>query len=168
MTPEAALTKLAFLLSQDELTTQQVKDYIVKDLRGELTVRKDKLRFSFQEQLFVDTVAKVLSQGEQLGINEELSQAMFPVLMCSAAMRGDLEAIERMLQSNVSIDIGDYDGRTALHIASAEGHIEVVRFLLTKNANPMSEDRWGRSPLDDAKRGGHLNVEKLLLDYSPL
>ena len=26
--------------------------------------------------------------------------------------------------------MGDYDGRTALHLASAEGHLRCVRFLL--------------------------------------
>jgi glutaminase len=26
--------------------------------------------------------------------------------------------------------MGDYDGRTALHLAAAEGHIRCVRFLL--------------------------------------
>ena len=28
------------------------------------------------------------------------------------------------------MNMGDYDGRTALHLASAEGHLRCVRFLL--------------------------------------
>ena len=30
----------------------------------------------------------------------------------------------------VDMSMGDYDGRTALHLSSAEGHIRCVRFLL--------------------------------------
>jgi ankyrin repeat protein len=30
----------------------------------------------------------------------------------------------------VDVNMGDYDGRTALHLAAAEGHIRCVRFLL--------------------------------------
>ncbi len=28
------------------------------------------------------------------------------------------------------MNLGDYDGRTALHLAAAEGHLRCVRFLL--------------------------------------
>ena len=38
---------------------------------------------------------------------------------------------------------GDYDRRTALHLAAAEGHLEVVRFLLVKcKVNPKPQDRY--------------------------
>ena len=33
-------------------------------------------------------------------------------------------------QQGVNMNLGDYDGRTALHLAAAEGHIRCVRFLL--------------------------------------
>jgi len=45
MTPEAALTKLAYLLSQDDLTTDLVKRLMGTDLRGELTSPASGLRF---------------------------------------------------------------------------------------------------------------------------
>ena len=32
----------------------------------------------------------------------------------------------------VNLNDGDYDGRTALHLAAAEGHLKVVRFLVEK------------------------------------
>lgn len=162
MTPEAALTKLAYLLSQSELTPQQVKYYITQSLRGELTANHDRDRFSFQEQEFADTVSKVLTQGEQHGISHEVSQALFPVLMCSAATRGDIEAVERMLRSNVSIDAGDYDGRTALHLAAAEGQQAMVAFLLDNGADVSVLDRWGATPLSDALRHRHDAVASLL------
>ena len=50
---------------------------------------------------------------------------------------------------------GDYDGRTALHLAVCEGHVEVVSFLLRSGCFPDIEvlDRWGNSPMDDAING---------------
>lgn len=37
---------------------------------------------------------------------------------------------ERYFLSGVDLNAVDYDGRSALHVASAEGHSEVIRFLL--------------------------------------
>ena len=162
MTPEAALTKLAYLLSQTELNTEQIKSYMLKNIRGELSSRTQKTRFSFHEQAFVDTVAKVLGQGEILGIRQDVASVMYPVLLCAAASRGDIEAVERMLTSHVSIDTGDYDGRTPLHLASAEGQIEMVQFLLLQGADATVVDRWGARPVEDAIRHGHHDIVKLL------
>jgi 60kDa lysophospholipase len=162
MTPEAALTKLAYLLSQEELSTEQIKSYIGKNIRGELTNKNERYRFSFQEREFVDTIAKVLSQGEQLGINKELSRVMYPVLLCSAGSRGDIEAVERMIGGNISIDMGDYDGRTALHLAAADGQLNMVQFLIDNGADVNVSDRWGATPLQDAIRHHQDDIVKIL------
>jgi len=55
--------------------------------------------------------------------------------------------------------MGDYDGRTPIHLACSEGHISIAEFLIDaglKNVNPV--DRWGNTPLDDARRGGFDNL----------
>lgn len=162
MTPEAALTKLAYLLSQEELSIDQIKSYIGKNIRGELTNKNERHRFSFQEREFVDTIAKVLSQGEQLGINKELSRVMYPVLLCSAGSRGDIEAVERMIGGDISIDMGDYDGRTALHLAAADGQVKMVQFLLDNGADVNVSDRWGATPLQDALRHHQDEIVRVL------
>jgi glutaminase len=68
---------------------------------------------------------------------------------------GDLKGIKSLMMENeIDLDIGDYDGRTALHLACSEGQDKVVEYLLKNgvtNINPT--DRWGNTPLDDAIRG---------------
>ena len=68
---------------------------------------------------------------------------------------GDLASVKRLcLNPNLNIETGDYDGRTALHLAASEGHRDILEYIIqqgVKNVNPT--DRWGNTPLDDAKRG---------------
>ncbi|XP_029378058.1 glutaminase liver isoform, mitochondrial isoform X2 [Echeneis naucrates] len=70
-----------------------------------------------------------------------------------AAFKGDVQSLRRYFLSGVDVNVVDYDGRTALHVAAAEGHTEVIRFLLENTrANPALKDRWGSSALQEAQR----------------
>ena len=82
--------------------------------------------------------------------------------LISAAHKGDLEEIKRFLIKGVNINQGDYDGRTALHLAAAEGHENCVHFLLSKGADLNLTDRWGSKPEADAKSAGHKDIVNLL------
>ena len=51
--------------------------------------------------------------------------------------------IFRFWLRDIDMNIRDYDGRTALHLASAEGHEEIVKFLLEVcKVQPLPEDRY--------------------------
>ena len=68
---------------------------------------------------------------------------------------GDLYNVKKLcLNPNLDLDIADYDGRTAIHLAASEGHKNICQFLIengVKEINPV--DKFGNTPLDDAKRG---------------
>ena len=83
--------------------------------------------------------------------------------LCLSAKQGDLEHLKKLFNMEVDMGQADYDGRTALHLASCEGHTDIVRFLLRVGKvkkNPM--DRWKRTPQDDAKENNHTEIEELL------
>lgn len=77
-----------------------------------------------------------------------------------AASMGDISEVKRAIALELDINKGDYDNRTALHLAAAEGHEEVVKYLIRKGADINAKDRWGRTPIDDAK----LNNNKAIVD----
>src|SRR5215813_13992183 len=84
------------------------------------------------------------------------------VRLCWAASQGDLDEVRSLIAMGVDPDIGDYDGRTALHLAASEGHHDLVAYLLDQHVDPSPVDRWGGTPAADAQRGGHREIVELL------
>ena len=82
--------------------------------------------------------------------------------LCTAASAGDLTQVRRLVDNRVDPNSGDYDKRTALHLAASEGHDKVVEYLLSSKADPSPIDRWGSTPLNDALKNVHELVAKLL------
>lgn len=164
MTPEAALTKLSFLLAQG-LPVDEVERQMQRNLRGELSEPVAASRFSFRETAFVRQISKALAGSGRALSSEDLDaveSALVPVLLCSGASLGDLETLTQLLNSGADVNCADYDGRTALHLAASEGHVAVVELLLSRGAHVNAVDRWGGTPLQDAVRHKHDAVSSLL------
>ncbi|XP_068609401.1 glutaminase kidney isoform, mitochondrial isoform X2 [Brachionichthys hirsutus] len=86
-----------------------------------------------------------------------------------AAHNGDVTALRRYALSSVSMELTDYDSRTALHVAASEGHVEVVTFLTEIcKVNPYMKDRWGNMPIDDAMQFGRDVVVSVLQKYQTM
>ena len=96
-------------------------------------------------------------------------------LLLSAAEKGSLQEVAKLLQSDesvtessylgqqdLSIDSCDDEGLTGLHISCANGHEAVVRFLLTRGASLDLNCRHGWTPLMFAAYYGHQNIVHLL------
>ena len=151
MTAEAALTKMAFLLSQPDLEREQVRRFLQVDLRGELTPPNDAPRFSFRERRFVESVRAALGERS----DAEVGRVIYPVLLTAAAQEGDLDAIARMLASGAPVDAVDLVGRTPVHAAAAAGRADVVQWLLARGADGRRRDSQGSTPADLARAAGH-------------
>jgi len=82
------------------------------------------------------------------------------------AASGDVERVaEEIARGDINVDEGDYDQRTALHLAVCGGHVEMVRALVEKHGAAISvKDRFGHTPMDDAVREQHLELARFLMD----
>ncbi len=74
--------------------------------------------------------------------------------------------IRRLLKAGARSDAGDYDNRTALHIASSENVLAAVKALVEAGADVGVADRWGSAPLDEAVRVGARAVIDYLLSVN--
>lgn len=75
--------------------------------------------------------------------------------LIEAAGSGNIEVARTILEFGSALDInqGDYDRRTALHLACSEGRLKMVELLLSQEGIDVDVlDRWGNKPIDDAKR----------------
>ena len=62
----------------------------------------------------------------------------------------------------VNLNDYDYDGRTALHIASSEGNLETVKYLVNHGADIENRDLRNNTPIDDAIREKRTEVVEFL------
>ncbi|TFJ86293.1 hypothetical protein NSK_002501 [Nannochloropsis salina CCMP1776] len=82
---------------------------------------------------------------------------------CEAGSSGDLDSIRVLVENGADINTGDYDGRTALHMATCYNRLSVIEYLVSLpsiNLNPL--DRLVNTPLDDAEREGQGAIVKIL------
>ncbi|MGI9550078.1 MAG: glutaminase A, partial [Aurantibacter sp.] len=84
------------------------------------------------------------------------------VSLISAAANGDLDEIKRLQAIGIDLNQPDYDGRTALHLASAENQFDTVIYLLSAGVHHHPKDRWGGTPLEDARKAGNKEITELL------
>lgn len=165
MTTEAALTKLIYLLSRKDLSKDDVKRLMQRNIRGELTSRALKKTLSAQERRsFVQSVANALlgdPQREDLGA---IDNELLPVMLCSWAGLGELESLKAMKDVNFA-SISDHNGRTPLHVAASEGHFHIVKFLVEKGVDVNAADNFGVTPLREAIRKQNDDIAKYLKSH---
>ncbi|KAK8564980.1 hypothetical protein V6N13_020109 [Hibiscus sabdariffa] len=83
--------------------------------------------------------------------------------LCSAARKGEVRSIQRLIENGVVINGRDQHGWTALHRASFKGRTDVVRMLINKGIEVDSKDEDGYTALHCAVESGHTEVVELLV-----
>lgn len=161
MTPEAALSKLSYVLAKKDLDLEAKKKMMAQNLRGEMSADLAGATLCLSDSRFIQVIAKSLSISckEEL---EAIRDALTPPLACAAAKIGDMEALKALKEMGSNLCLGDYDGRTPLHIAACEGHLDLVEYLLSHGATVYAKDRYGDTPLCNAVRFRHKGVVQLL------
>jgi len=135
------------------------------ELERELALER-RLLESHSDQVTLTPRRLVLNSPRQGFLGQPSAPALsgyeMGVLMCTYAAQGWRQQLEDLLDNGVDVDMGDYDKRTALHLASSEGHVDVVECLLGRGASVNVTDRMGFSPLVDACRHGHFRIQTML------
>lgn len=136
-------------------------DALGNSVRGVEFAQRLAARFSFHS--FADPV----SYGGRTNPRRSAAEAAVDqaTYFCAAAARGDMTELGRLVARSIDIDLADYDGRTALHLAASEGRSEAVRFLIQLGASQAVTDRWGNTPLEDARLAGDCGSIELLSSH---
>ena len=121
--PEAHSTICSNLLLDFDLTLEGQPIPGVEDDLSD----KDKL----------ETKARILKAMKQ-----KLEQRFF--MLCQAARSGDSETLAMLVRQGANLNQTDYNGRSAMHIASREGSYKVVEVLLQNDADKNTKDHWGQ------------------------
>ena len=140
LTLECAVCKLCYLFGKG-LSITEIKQKMVISLKGELNKPIDWLGQNF------------LLIKKQCEIEESLPP-LSPEQIIYYCSKGELFQLKEQKINPEDLSRGGYDGRTPLHLASANGHLSVLKYLVSKKViediNPV--DRWGGTPYDDALR----------------
>ncbi|XP_029367205.1 ankyrin repeat domain-containing protein 39 [Echeneis naucrates] len=98
-------------------------------------------------------------------VYQTLNEMDFERGIWSAAMDGDLDRVESLVQKGTDPNLRDSSGYTALHYASRSGHHAVCKFLLEKGACASPQTPGGATPLHRSAYCGHLEVVRLLVNH---
>ncbi|XP_050354468.1 L-asparaginase isoform X2 [Nymphalis io] len=140
MTPEAALTKLSYVLSKAELTYQQKIEMMVTNIRGELTNTSS---IAIEDNTLIDALASSLNiQSPKKLI--EVTEKVFSSLLLYAIEHDDARAVMKMLDMGADVNAQNAEGRTVLHEAILKGNIPIIEYLLKNGANVHLKTRQDR------------------------
>jgi ankyrin repeat protein len=84
--------------------------------------------------------------------------------VADAAMRGERNEVQRLLDSGLDVHASQADGATALHWAAYNGDAGLARLLLNAGADVAAMNRNGVTPLWLAAQRGAASVIKVLLE----
>ncbi|XP_061182490.1 ankyrin-1-like [Saccostrea echinata] len=105
-----------------------------------------------------DVVCQLISQG---AINSRDHMGSTPLHIATKC--GNVEMVEKLLESGASVFEEDLRGFLPLHVASTQGHTKIVQLLLNKGCNIDKSSAAKFSPLHCASQNGKSDVVSLLL-----
>ncbi|XP_033640843.1 L-asparaginase 1-like [Asterias rubens] len=162
ITPEAALTKLCYILGKKELSQAQQLELLGRNLRGEIkTTVENSQSLTLKDSKLIRAVVDTLRVNTTKEI-KAVQDALFVPMMCAAAKNGDLASLQHFKSCGGDFTLADYDGRTPLHQAASTKNIEVVQYLLENGCSVHQKDSFGNTPFFESIRCKNIEVIKLI------
>ncbi|WP_419638131.1 ankyrin repeat domain-containing protein, partial [Thiolapillus sp.] len=94
--------------------------------------------------------------------NSEKQLCVVPPLV-TAAEKGDLAAVEQLLDESGTPDLRDSCDWTPLMKAALNGHVDIVRRLIAEGAEIDAQDKGGYTALMLAASNNHVKIVELLI-----
>ena len=151
LTAEAALTKLSYLLAVPGLSNKDITRRFSQSLRGEMT--------EIAHPTFAHPSAPLANSASRLTAEE----ASFTALGY-AIQNNEISLVRQLLEGEgiQLLQIADYAGNTAAHLAAVSGDTEIMRELLQRGASVHARNRADNSPLFLATLSGKEDCAELL------
>lgn len=92
-----------------------------------------------------ERIARLLATGTSVNARQPGSEA---TPLNTAALFGQLDTAQLLLDKGADVSRANADGNTALHIAAFFAHADVVELLLGRDASATVKNRRGETPLD--------------------
>lgn len=106
---------------------------------------------------------KLGNQREKHVLPSVLSSTV-PSNIREIASQGDVQWLQKALESGIDPSESDYDGRTPLHLAAAKGYTDCVSLLVKEGGDVNKKDNFGMTPLLEALKAGHDPVAQILVE----
>ncbi|KAG6004546.1 hypothetical protein E4U21_000930, partial [Claviceps maximensis] len=163
LTPEAALTKLSYLIAQPGLSSADITAHFARSLRGEMTEIAHPT-FSHPPTA-LDDIDNANDNGAVASRLLTAAEATFTALGY-AIQNGQLSVVKQLLDGDADgcqlLKTADYAGNTALHLAAISGNAPIMRELLQRGASVHERNRADNSPLFLATLSGNDHCADLL------
>ncbi|XP_060899242.1 protein phosphatase 1 regulatory inhibitor subunit 16B [Labrus mixtus] len=132
--------------------TQQLKRWAVYEKEMQNKKRK------------ADKKGRNANNLQQSDIKRRVSFAA-SVALLEASARNDPDEVRYLLKNNVSPDLCNEDGLTALHQCCIDNYEEMVKILLDRGASVNAQDNELWTPLHAAATCGHAGLVKILITH---
>ena len=135
--------------------------------------KEDELIELKKESTELETKKASLESEELYSQNKNESETVFQIIqekddeddtLSKEIRKGNLKAVETLLETNINVNKTDNDGLTPLHIAVANNHLKIVEKLLKKGADPNIKTSGNENtPLHFAAEANNLEMLELLV-----
>ena len=107
-------------------------------------------------------LVKALLAEDPTILNDRNADGMTPLNL--AAINGNYEIVQELMNRNADIHIGDLDNSQPIHLAAISGNVQIAELLLASGADINEQDDNGSTPVSFAAGRRHIEMVRYLLE----